>query len=178
MEPFKFQTGDIGFQVGEGLFSTLIKKITGGPFSHVFLVADEKRVFETDLAFRMAQYHDASKYDTSRRVVIARPKFLTEAHKGRIREICDEYDRKVKYSVWDCITNAIAAPFPENAKKKITASLGNKKFMKCDELTMNVIYNATKYAPFKKFESYEPNSLYRLCWEFYNDFEFYDRRVK
>lgn len=175
MEKFKFETGDIGFLVGDKWTSNLISWVTGGPFCHVFLVYNDKKIFETDGAWFKAKFSDVSKYDELNRIVVFRFKGLSDERKKRIQEVANKYIG-IPYSYWDCALNLLVAPLNERIREWTTEKLGSKRFMKCDELIMTVIFEALGYAPFKHDESFEPNALYKLCLEVQEDFIIFDRR--
>lgn len=176
MEKFKFETGDIGFVVGKGVVSKLIGGVTGGPFSHVFLAVNARQILETDGKWLKAKFTDVSEYDESTNIVVCRPKFLNSASKLKIKLLCTKY-KGTPYSYWDCFMNFLVSPFNDRIRSSTTAWLGSSKFMKCDELTMTIIYEATGYEPYKHHESFEPVSLAHLTMhELDEDFTIFDRR--
>ena len=154
-------TGDLLFHSGTSWISRLIRWVTGGRMSHVGLIYSPDKVFETNFTWVTAKVRPLSGYK-GKKITCLRLKTIVRPTRDKIVKLCDKYNG-FPYSYWDCAANFIGAPLPEKMRKKFVAAVGNKRFAKCDEISMRILWEATGYAPFKQYESHTPNSLYKMC---------------
>ncbi len=154
------QLGDIYFVSGKGWISKAIKWVTRGSKSHVGLVISPKWFFETEGNKGKAGYFRSDKYEPDT-IEFWRLKKMRAKDRYKINVACVLY-KDAPYSYWDGLVNLLVSPFPGKFRKKATAALGTKKFMKCDELVQRIIFEAMGYTPFIYFESHTPSSLYRM----------------
>ena len=160
--------GDLIFFTGTSFFSRLIQRVTGGEQSHVAVAVTDHEVFETTRGG--ANFANILTYQGIKiEVMRLRLKWMGREERRKILGLCKKYEG-APYSYWDCFTNFIFRPLPAKWREKTVATLGNKHFMKCDELVQRVIFEATKYPGFKDFESLTPSDLFWKC-EISGDFE-------
>ena len=149
------KTGDWLFVSGNSLISKLIKKATAGNVNHVGIVSEGTKIFETDLAWGKAEYHDIAKYN-DRKVIVIRPVFSKNPQ--IVDQLCKKYEG-TPYSIWDIVVNATLSWMKDAWRKHLMTITGNKKFMICSELTGRVTYEATGYKALKDFEGMTPQDL-------------------
>lgn len=158
------ETGDIVFVRGKGFVSKLIKFCTYGDISHVALVYDNDKLFETEGGWGgkgKASFAPIDKYKGSS-IEVFRLNGLTSEQKEKIRKLCSFYEG-APYSYWDCAVNGFTFFLSDEIRGWVAEKLGNRKFMKCDELAQRVLYEATDYPKFIGFETSNPFDLYKHC---------------
>lgn len=165
------KTGDLVFVQGDSWVSKAIRKITSGTTNHVGLVYDSETIFETDLSWGKAQLHPLARYEHSR-IYVVRLKSLSLYSKqmSEIKTLCQKYDA-TPYSFLDIMTNFIFSPFNDKIRENVVSKLGTRKFAICSELSARILFEATKYQPFKKYEGLTPQDLLTKTQLFHRDWE-------
>lgn len=151
-------TGDLLFYKGNSLVSKIIQKTTGSNFSHVGLVYDQEHIFETDLSWGKAQLRKLDHYE-GKEIYVVRLRQLNNYSK--IKGLCQKYD-KTPYSILDISTNLLFSMLKDSLREKLVRLVGTKKFAICSELSARILYEATKYSPFKHYEGFTPQDLFMI----------------
>lgn len=155
----KLRTGDIYFVSGKTWLSAIIKLLTFGKMTHCGLVVNPTTIFETDGSLKKAKYRSIDKLLESK-VEVYRPLFLNEDMMTQIGYLCGKYNG-TPYDYWDVFLNAIFFWLPTEKKKKLIEKLGCKALLKCDEMTMMIMFKATGYKGFERWISSNPNELHK-----------------
>jgi len=134
------QTGDILFVYGKGFTSSLIRLFSLGKATHVGIVFDSERIYETDGAWLRSKVNDLSKYD-QKNYRLFRIDGLTKSQKEKIKKVCIERSGTF-YSYWDCAVQGVTFFLNQKMKDWIAAKLSNSLFTKCDEETRIVLMKA------------------------------------
>ena len=161
------KTGDLLFVNGNGLISRLIKKITVGEVNHLGVVYDKETIFETDLSWGKAEFHNLEKYD-NKKIILVRMRKLED--RASIRKLCEKYNG-TPYSIVDIATNLLFAPLKDQLREKLVEIFGTKKFMICSEMSAKILYEASGYKPFSKYEGLNPQDLLTLIRLDYRQWE-------
>lgn len=152
-------TGDIIFSAGQGWFANVIRKVTSGRINHAQLVVDGK-IFETDGSLGKSMYTtlpDVAKKGT----VIIRPLYLEAEEKEELPILCNKY-MGIMYDYWDIFLNLTLSPLNDTLRMRLVAALGTKRFMKCDELVMRLLYEVTLRKELKWYEGNTPQSFLNI----------------
>lgn len=161
--------GDLILVQGDGNVSKAIRKVTHGQTNHVGVVYDDVKIFETDLSWGKAEFHDLEKYENVR-IRIVRLKGLTYMQECAIQKLCEKYDA-TPYSFVDILTNFLLSPFNDSIRKKIVSVIGTKKYAICSELTARIIYEVTGYEPLSGYESLTPQDILAITKLYSPDWE-------
>lgn len=149
--------GDIVFISGNSLVSKLVKQLTFGKVSHVGIMYDASTIFETDGRWGKAEFHPIDKYNGNK-VEIYRYIDLTNNQMKLVQAMCKEYEG-TPYSYWDIVVKGSLFWLHPGLRNKISAFLGNKRFMICNELVMTILYRVTGFKLFKYSEGSNPSDL-------------------
>jgi len=155
----KVRTGDILYVSGKGFVSWLVKKVTGGPISHVAIVFSPGFITEASALSGKVIFTPISKYSKSN-LFIRRLRSMTVEQRVKVASLCVEYKGK-PYSYFDILLNLLGAPMSDKWRHKFVSGLGNKGFLRCGELMRRVIYEATGYLPYKDFEASHPYETFQ-----------------
>jgi len=157
------QTGDILFAKGTSLVSKIIRKATKGEATHVGILYDEDTIFETDGSWGQAKFQPLSRYN-GKDIEIYRYKSLYPGDFDEIRMLCYAYEG-TPYSYWDVIVKLGLCWLPSKLREKLTAALGNRSFMICNELVMRIMLEVTEDKLFLKTEGSNPAKLRKAIRE-------------
>jgi len=152
-------TGDILFRAGQGWLAKVIRKITFGRVNHAQIVI-EGRIFETDAALGKSMYTPLPA-STKKGMILIRPLFLASPQKEELPLLCEKYSH-IPYDYWDIFLNIMLSPLKDEWRMKIATVLGTKRFMKCDELVMRLLYEVTLRKELKWYEGNTPQSFLNI----------------
>lgn len=158
------KTGDLLLVNGNSIVSRIIKKITTGEVNHIGVIYDKDTIFETDISWGKAEFHKLEKYD-NKKVIILRMRKLED--RVSVQELCEKYNG-TPYSIIDIATNLLLSPFNDSIRQKFVRTVGTKKFMICSEMSAKILYEASGYKPFAKYEGLTPQDILtkiRLDWK-------------
>jgi len=157
----KFDTGDIGFVLDkQSLISKIIRTVTFGRASHVFLVRDADTVCETDWGFGKAKLHPIKKFK-GKRVEYYRFTGLAKEQKDEIMRLCDKY-KGTPYSYVDVLVKGLFFWLHPQIRRGISRVVGTKKYMICNELVMRILWEVLHFPPFQDFEAHNPSEMLLL----------------
>jgi hypothetical protein len=91
-------------------------------------------------------------------MVIIRPLFLATPQKDELPLLCEKY-MGIPYDYWDIFLNVILSPLKDEWRMKVATVLGTKRFMKCDELVMRLLYEVSLRKELKWYEGNTPQSF-------------------
>lgn len=154
------QAGDIVFVVGRGWIANTIRFFMGGTVTHVGIMYSDAVIFETDGKWRKARFNELEKYDPEN-LLVYRFRDIDEEKKAKVQELCIKYDG-APYSYWDCFVHATLSPFNRRIRGWFASKMGNSLFMKCDELTKKIAYEAFDFINFKHAESGDPQKMLEI----------------
>lgn len=162
-------TGDIVAVSGDSFISKAIQKFTFSKINHLALVFNKEYSFETDLKWMKAGFHNLSRFD-GKKILVIRPTFLTIDMRLKVFDLCQLY-ADTPYSLYDCITNALTFWLKDELRVKLLDFLGNKKFMKCDELVARIIYEVSGHETLKDWEGGNPDYWVDIALQHPNDYQ-------
>lgn len=161
------KTGDMLFVNGNSIISRIIKKVTFGEVNHVGIVYDKETIFETDLSWGKAEFHKLDRYD-NKKVIIVRMRKLED--RVSIKELCEKYNG-TPYSIVDIATNLLFSGLKDQIREKFVRTLGTKKFMICSEMSAKILYEASGYKPFAKYEGLTPQDILQIVRQDWRQWE-------
>lgn len=157
-----YRTGDWVFFKGNSFISKIILKLTFGKVNHVGIAYDQDTLFETDLKYKHAVFHNLHERIAGKEIIVIRPKYVKEGQIPHIKAKCNKY-AGVPYSIADVAYNALLGWLKDEIRARVVEKLSNKRFMKCDELVARVTYEVTKHKSIKHFEGYTPQRLLEIA---------------
>lgn len=158
--------GDIFFVEGTTFISKIIQWMTFSKITHCGLVRRTETdfdIFETDGSLKKAKFRSFNTLINSK-AQFFRADFLTDAQRQAVAILCQHYNG-TKYDYWDVALNGLFFWLASPIRKKLIEKLGCKALLKCDEMTMKILYDASGYEPFKDYLTFTPAELYRLVIE-------------
>lgn len=153
------KTGDLLFVSGNSWISKAIKRLTSGRTSHVGVIYDTGTIFETDIRWGKAEFHNINKYDNE---IVCIIRCLDPIDIGFLKQICRSTEGRA-YSWLDIATNAIMSPLNDAIRKKMVGFIGNKKHEICSELAGRILYECTQIKELAQYEGLTPQDLLAIC---------------
>lgn len=164
LEDLKLQPGDWVFVKGQSFTACLIRKITFSKVSHVGIMIDEARIFETDIAWGKAKINPVVHYKETP-IIVFRPPY-NDMQRLMIEAISRSREGRL-YSGLDIFTNFIFSPLHPKIRGKLVSFFGNKHFQICSEQVADITFAATGWGYLKESETFTPDDLLELAYEKY-----------